>query len=178
MPTPETYYTSPLTRCLQTCNETFSSVPLPPGSAPFVPIIKELFREAIGVHTCDRRSSKTYIASLFPNWGFEIGFAEEDPLWDAELRETNAAMDVRAKKVLDDVFASDEGAWLSVTAHSGQIGSLLRVLGHRVFALGTGEAMPVLVRAERKKGRGPVLDGGKWVRPVTCKEPPVVERVI
>ncbi|RDW60896.1 phosphoglycerate mutase family protein [Coleophoma cylindrospora] len=176
MPTADTYYTSPLTRCLQTCNETFSSVPLPAGAAPFAPVIKELFREAIGVHTCDRRSSKSYIASLFPRWSFEDGFAEDDPLWDAELRETNRAMDVRTKRVLDDVFAHDEGTWLSVTAHSGEIGSVLRVLGHREFGLGTGEAIPVLVRAEWKEGDGPVLDGGEWMRPVTCKEPPVVAK--
>lgn len=125
IPVPQSYYTSPLTRCLDTCNLTFSSVPLPP-SYPFKPVIKELFREAIGVHTCDRRSSKSFIRARYPTWRFEEGFSEEDPLFRSAERETDEGMDSRSKKVLDDVFENDGAVWVSISSHSGEIGSILR----------------------------------------------------
>ena len=36
------------------------------------------------------------------------------------------AMDVRSRKVLDDVFESDGNTWISISSHSGEIGSILR----------------------------------------------------
>lgn len=89
-------------------------------------MIKELFREVIGVHTCDRRSSKTFIGERYPSWKFEEGFSEEDLLWSATERESDEAMDVRSRRVLDDVFEHDRNAWISVSSHSGEIGSILR----------------------------------------------------
>jgi hypothetical protein len=85
-----------------------------------------LFREAIGAHTCDRRSSKTFIAARYPAWNFEEGFKEEDPLWKANERESDNAMDERSKAILDDVFEHDKKTWISISSHSGEIGSLLR----------------------------------------------------
>jgi hypothetical protein len=114
-----------LTRCLQTGSFTFAGLDLSSG-APYIPVVKELFREAIGVHTCDRRSSKTAIGEHFTDALFEEGFKEDDPLWDAEKRETNVGMDRRIKVVLDDVFGSDRNVYISVTAHSGAIGGILR----------------------------------------------------
>jgi len=64
---PQSYYTSPLTRCLQTANYTYGGLSLP-SYYPFVPTVKEFFRESISIHTCDRRSNKTYIAETFPNY--------------------------------------------------------------------------------------------------------------
>lgn len=78
------------------------------------------------MHTCDRRSSKSVIAKQYPDWPFEKGFAEDDPLWDAEHRETNDAMDIRLRHALDDVFESDENTYISISSHSGAIGSILR----------------------------------------------------
>ena len=125
IPTPQSYYTSPLLRCLATANITFSSLDLPQAHQ-FVPIIKELFREALGVHTCDRRSSKSVIHENYPDWPFEDGFTEDDPLWDAEHRETNAAMDIRLRQALDDVLSNDRNTYISISSHSGAIGSILR----------------------------------------------------
>ena len=125
IPTPESYYTSPLTRCLQTASTTFDDLDLP-QSHPFIPEIKELFREVIGVHTCDRRSSKTYIHENYPTWHFEDGFTEKDPLWSPDVRESDEAQDIRSKEVLDDVFTNDRNTYLSITSHSGEIGSILR----------------------------------------------------
>jgi hypothetical protein len=112
-------------RCLQTAFITFDSVDLP-ESHPFTPQVKELFREVIGVHTCDRRSTKTYIHEKYPNFPFEKGFEEEDPLWSPDVRETNEAQDIRSKKVLDDVFSNDRNTYLSISSHSGEIASILR----------------------------------------------------
>jgi hypothetical protein len=97
-----------------------------PDRHPFIPQVKELFREAIGVHTCDRRSSKTYIHENYPTYTFEEGFAEEDPLWDPITRETDSGEDKRLKTVLDDVFTYDDCTFISVTSHSGAINSMLR----------------------------------------------------
>ena len=125
IPTPQRYYTSPLSRCLVTANLTFFGLDLP-AFHPFVPEVKELFRETISGHTCDRRSNKTYIHNGFPTYTFEAGFAENDMLWEALHGETDADEDIRSKKVLDDVFLSDSSTYISITSHSGEISSILR----------------------------------------------------
>ena len=125
IPTPQSYYTSPLTRCLQTANLTFSGLPLP-RQYPFAPEVKELFREGISGHTCDRRGSKTYISNAFPDYRIEPGFTEMDQLWQSLHAETPIDQDIRSKKVLDDVFSNDDSTYISITSHSGEIASLLR----------------------------------------------------
>jgi broad specificity phosphatase PhoE len=170
---PQTYYTSPLYRCLDTAKLTFSGLNLPRGS-PFVPTVKEFFREGISAHTCDRRSTKSYIHKNFPSYKFEKGFAEKDPYWTALHAETSADQDIRSKKVLDDVFTSDDSTYISVTAHSGEIASLLRVLGHRVFSLSTGAAIPVLVKATTLKGDGPATTTQPYTPQKTCAAPPAI----
>lgn len=170
---PQTYYTSPLYRCLDTAKLTFSGLDLPRHS-PFVPTIKELFREGISAHTCDRRSSKSYIRENFPAYRFEKGFAETDPLWTALHAEPSVDQDIRSKKVLDDVFTSDDSTYISVTAHSGEIASLLRVLGHRVFALSTGAAIPVLIKVVVLKGEGPASTTLPYAAQKTCVAPPEI----
>lgn len=125
IPPPQSYYTSPLYRCLQTSNITFSTLPLP-KSRPFKPLVKELLREGISGHTCDRRSNRTFIHESFPSYKIEKGFAENDPFWKALEGEVSTDQDIRSKKVLDDIFGSDDHTWLSITSHSGEIASILR----------------------------------------------------
>ncbi|KAL8928594.1 MAG: hypothetical protein Q9208_001828 [Pyrenodesmia sp. 3 TL-2023] len=149
-PAPQSYYTSPLYRCLQTANLTFQNLDLP-ADRPYRLIVKELLREVLGVHTCDRRSPLSFLRYEFPNCAFEAGMSEEDELWQAGHRETDGEIDVRVGRLLDDVFGADDGSFISFTSHSGAIGSLLRVLGHREFRLATGAVIPVLVRAEKRK---------------------------
>ncbi|KUJ11981.1 phosphoglycerate mutase family protein [Mollisia scopiformis] len=171
--TPQSYYTSPLLRCMQTAEHTFTGLTLP-ADRPFIPMIKELVREVIGVHTCDRRSTKTVIHGKYPNWPFEEGFAEEDELWSATLRETAEAQDQRTKVVLDDIFSNDENTHISISSHSGEISSILRVLGHRAFALSTGQMIPVLVKIEKVKGTLPPVVKAPWDKPKTCEKPPAM----
>ena len=125
IPTPETFYTSPLDRCLETANLTFKGLNLPKHK-PFIPTVKEYFREGISGHTCDRRSNKTWIHENFPTYQFENNFTETDLLWQAFHGETSTDEDIRSKIVLDDVFSHDDSTFISITSHSGEISSILR----------------------------------------------------
>ena len=57
---------------------------------------------------------------------------EEDPLWSPDERESDEAQDIRSKEVLDDVFMNDPNTYLSISSHSGEIGSILRSLFSRI----------------------------------------------
>ncbi|KAH7325704.1 phosphoglycerate mutase [Stachybotrys elegans] len=171
MPFFDSYYTSPLSRCTVTANVTFADLALP-ADRPFSPIVKEGFREGMTVHTCNHRSNATYLRSTLPSLRFEEGFTEFDELWHADENETDEHFAHRAKEVLDDVFATDDGAWISVTAHSGAITQLLRQLGHRPFRLSTGQIIPVLVKAEVIDPT-PTDDYVSYTPSATCKSPPI-----
>ena len=148
MPAPEAYYVSPLFRCLQTAHLTFSQLKLPEDRL-FNPVIKEMLREVMGEHTCDRRSSRTAIRNAFPEWTIEPGFSEVDELWLPDRRETHAEHDERTRGLLNDIFAHDASTFISLTSHSGAIASLLRVTKHRDFRLPTGALIPLLVKATK-----------------------------
>jgi broad specificity phosphatase PhoE len=192
---PDSYYTSPLYRCLDTARLTFANLTLP-KKKPFVPTVKEFLREGISAHTCDRRSSKSYIHQQFPSFIFEKGFSEADPYWEELMAEPSAAQDVRSKAVLDDIFTHDDATYISITSHSGEIGSLLRgtstspslllsnssrlthvvhtVLGHRSFKLATGAAIPVLVKQTTLDGAAPPSSTVPWDAQRTCAAPPTI----
>ncbi|EEA22744.1 hypothetical protein EYB25_005519 [Talaromyces marneffei] len=153
IPFPEMFYVSPLNRCLETAFITFDGLV---GRRPFRPTVKELVRETLGIHTCDRRSTKTVIQDEYPDYIIEEGFTEDDELWHAEQRESDSARNARIKTFLDDVFtANSDKQFISVTAHSGAITSILDVVGHRDFQLQTGGVIPILVKAERVRGKEP-----------------------
>ncbi|EEA26015.1 putative phosphoglycerate mutase pmu1 [Talaromyces marneffei ATCC 18224] len=182
--TPDAYYVSPLTRCLQTVDITFSGLDMPHPSAEFKPIVKELLREGISIHTCDNRRSKTYIRNLYPEWTIEEGFTENDEYWNGISEETSSSQAIRSKKALDQIFTelnnveesdcepAGDNLFVSVTSHSGEISSLLSVLGHRPFRLATGAVIPVLVRAETMKKTVPTACQTWAVNP-HCTAPPV-----
>ncbi|KAI1933309.1 putative phosphoglycerate mutase pmu1 [Ophidiomyces ophidiicola] len=177
IPVPESYYTSPLYRCLQTANITFGTLSLPQHN-PFIPTVKELLRETIGIHTCDRRSSREYISNSYPSYSIEPGFAQSDPLWVSKLRESLSATKDRLRTLLDDVFTHDQNTFLSMTAHGGAITAILEVVGHRKFPLVTGAVIPVLVRAEKKPGRAPPRVIEPWEPPPKCAENPTATPLI
>ncbi|KAI6899242.1 phosphoglycerate mutase-like protein [Hortaea werneckii] len=171
IPYPQSYYSSPLTRCLRTANLTFADIPTP-EYYPFVPTVKEFFREHIGLHTCDWRRSKTYVRDIFPSWNIEEGFAEVDPYWNGVTGETSDGQDKRSKIALDSVFSNDDHTWISITSHSGEIASMLRVLGHQSFSLNTGAVIPVLVKAEFLPS-GPAPSDAPFTTSTHCALPPV-----
>lgn len=96
-------------------------LPLPPGR-PFRPVVKELLREAIGLHTCDRRGTASYIRGAYPGFALERGFAETDPLYSDVLRETNSAQVARLRRLLDDVFTENERRGGRGKRHDGDDG--------------------------------------------------------
>ncbi|PQE03713.1 hypothetical protein CJF30_00006421 [Rutstroemia sp. NJR-2017a BBW] len=174
---PQTFYTSPLTRCLQTSTLTFSNLTLPTSPStpmPFTPTIKELLREGISAHTCDRRSPKTYIRTQAPTFLFEPSFPETDPYWRPLVSEIPDSQDQRSRALLDDIFAHDNSTFISFSTHSGEINSLLRVLRHRSFWLPTGAMIPVLVKIESVEGESP---WPKYEGPVYRPEENVCEDV-
>ncbi|CAK3809646.1 Hypothetical predicted protein [Lecanosticta acicola] len=147
IPVPQSYYTSPLSRCLDTANITYAGLNLP-RRHPFIPTVKEFLREGISLHTCDRRGNKTYIHHTYPSFKFEKGFNEYDELWNGVTAESDSSHQKRELELLDDVFSSDDNTWISFTSHSGTIATILQVLGHRNFSLATGSIIPVLVEAK------------------------------
>lgn len=170
IPAPQSYYVSPLDRCLATANVTFAGLEdVLPKEYPFVPVVKELLREALGVHTCDRRSNREYIVKNYPRYVIEKGFAEVDPLWDPDVRESNGQMDVRLKRLLDDIVMNDENTFLSLTSHSGAISAILHVIGHRTFELQTGGVIPVLVKVDRVEGPSPSTSVAPGIPAPTCE---------
>lgn len=171
MPYFDTYYTSPLSRCVLTAYESFKDIDLPEDK-PFVPIVKEFLREGVSIHTCDNRSNKTYIESLIPVIKFEEGFAEHDPLFRGDVGETGEHQLERSKEVLDDIFTVDESVWISISSHSGEITKLLAALNHQPFRLATGQIIPVLVKAEVVEPL-PTSTFASWYSEETCNAPPI-----
>ena len=173
IPVPERWYVSPLTRTIETADLSFQTLSLP-ADRPYKPYVVELLREALGVHTCDRRSTKTQIERNFPHLTFEPGFSDPDPLWEEDYREPGSARRYRLATFLDDVFSSDENVFLSLTSHSGAIASILEAVGHRDFKLETGGVIPVVLRAERVQGKREVPPKEPSEAPPMCDGPPAV----
>lgn len=165
---PQSYYSSPHTRCLQTAQITFDGL-----VSPLAPIVKEYLREMISQHTCDRRSSKSYIEANFPSFPIEAGFTENDELWTGTAAETDSSQDVRTKILLDSIFSSDDSTILSFTSHSGEVRGLLRGLGHRAFSLSIAAVIPVLVKIETFSGTAPATTTVPWSGQATCTVPPL-----
>lgn len=119
------------------------------------------------------RASKCEIARAFPKFTFEKGFAEGlDPFWDPIRREPNNARLVRLKVALDEIVSSDDSTYLTISAHSGVITSILEVIGHRVFSLQTGGMIPVVVRVEfSKEEASPTMVSPNGVAPRCTIDP-------
>ncbi|EEB89202.1 hypothetical protein MPER_12724, partial [Moniliophthora perniciosa FA553] len=66
IPLPRRRYCSPMTRALSTYILTFEDIPL-----EYRPLVLENCREVYGVHTCDKRRSRTYISTTFPQFDIE-----------------------------------------------------------------------------------------------------------
>ncbi|EGO02302.1 hypothetical protein SERLA73DRAFT_178171 [Serpula lacrymans var. lacrymans S7.3] len=143
IPLPEKLYCSPLTRAIRTNILTFEGVITDDTRKT---TIVENCREENGVHTCDKRRSRSFIKSTYPQLLLEEGFTEEDELWDANARETKTELDARARTVLDNVFEDGEKQFISITAHGGFIGAILRVTNHWSYRLATGGYIPIVIK--------------------------------
>ncbi|KAM7198811.1 Phosphomutase-like protein 3 [Rhypophila sp. PSN 637] len=159
VPSPQSFYVSPMARTLATANLTFGS--LVDG---FAPIVKENLRETINQCTCSYRYPKSWIQARYPKYKFEEGFTEQDEIFTGKTIESASGQSARVRKFLDDIFAADKSTFISVVTHGVNVGPLLEVIGHRnpKFNLTTGQSIAVLVKAERL-----VLNGT-----ATVPEPP------
>ncbi|EPQ54915.1 phosphoglycerate mutase-like protein [Gloeophyllum trabeum ATCC 11539] len=140
-PIPDTLYSSPMTRALQTLVGTFGD--------ERDTLILENIREHYGEHTCDKRRPLSYIRHAFPKFRVETGFSEEDALWTEE-REAEAHVAERARMVLDTIFDQDDRWLVSITSHSGWINGLLSAIGRERYKLPTGGVLPVVVKQIRR----------------------------
>lgn len=52
------------------------------------------------------------------------------------------------------------------------------VLGHREFGLGTGQIIPVLVKAEKIQGTPPPVKDAPWDPVTSCAEPPAARTLL
>lgn len=173
MKTPESFYVSPLDRAIETANITFTGV-IEPSS--YKSTVKEMLREGNGIHTCDRRSTRTAISTRWPTYTIEKGFTENDELWRPDLRESISAITERLRGLLDDVFAHDGNTWISITAHAGTTFALLAAIGHRGFPLQTGGVIPVLVKVEKRDGKRVPAHVDPWQPKPDCPSDPLHER--
>lgn len=147
VPAPETIYTSPLARCLETTRLVFENLMRERGQT-FRPVVKESLRERLTDHTCDRRSSRTWITEHYPDYIIDPDFTEEDELWRADRRETHEEHQARKQQLLEDIFGSDENTFIALTTHSYAISAILGVLEMRQFRVREGSSFAVLVKAE------------------------------
>ncbi len=164
--TPQSYYVSPLDRAINTADVTFRRLKL--GARPYKPLIKEMLREGNGLHTCDRRSTRSAIAARWPEYEIEKSFTEDDELWRPDLRESFTALTERLRGLLDDIFTHDDSTRISLTAHSGAIAATLQAVGHRKFQLQTGGVIPVLLKVESVHGKRPKVDVDPWQPKPDC----------
>ncbi|KAH7359245.1 histidine phosphatase superfamily [Plectosphaerella cucumerina] len=148
LPLPKSIYTSPLARCLETTRRVLSKTYQEQG-AEFRPIIKELLRERLTDHTCDRRSSRSWIEANYPDYLFESGFSEEDKLWTGKVWETTAEHVARKQQVLEDIFATDDNGFVALVTHSYAISAILGVLGEEEVRVREGSTIMLFVKAEQ-----------------------------
>jgi broad specificity phosphatase PhoE len=160
IPLPQSLYSSPLRRAARTLEITWGDILLKRAhhlGLPIRPIvstvgpslssqqIKETLREMIGLHTCDRRSTKSLLANTFPTFAFEPSFTEHDILWDATYQETGTQEAMRLRFALNEIFATDPHTHIGITAHGGVIGAIFRAVGRRDFGVVTGGFVPIVV---------------------------------
>jgi len=155
VPLPTKLFSSPLSRAASTLDITFTDILLTESGKHDIvqPYVMEKLRKIIGVHTCDKRRTKSYIHTNYTGFRTEPGFTEQDELWTPDYRETNDEADVRLKSALDTIFGKlldSKDTFFSITAHGGAIGASLRVLGHRAYSLPTGGVIPVVIKATKK----------------------------
>lgn len=142
IPLPQKFLSSPLSRAASTLNLTWSDFTFPFAK----PIFIEHLRESIGLHTCDKRRSKQYLHTTYPDFTFETGFQEDDELWGPVYEETFEQQIVRLRGVLDSIWYNEGSTYISITAHGGTVSAILANIEHRVFNLQTGGMIPVVVR--------------------------------
>ncbi|GAA5913522.1 hypothetical protein JCM8208_000700 [Rhodotorula glutinis] len=161
VPLPQSLYSSPLSRAMSTLEITWSDLLF----SRVTPVVKESLREVTGVHTCDKRRTKSYLHKHYPSFEFEVPFSEHDQRWSPDWRESDRQATFRLQQALNDLFATDASTYISITAHGGAISAFLRACGHpnaATLGVSTGSMVPVVVKAvDHRSVRNELLAGGQ-----------------
>lgn len=148
-PLPQTLYTSPLARCLQTTKLVFSPIMQAHGR-PFCPIVKEKLRERMTQHTCDYRRPAAWIRDNWPEYAIEDGFDEEDQFGKDGKVETDEQHTLRKQSALEDIFDTDRGEFLALMVHSYAIRAIQDACRARMVKTREGTSLALLVRGEKR----------------------------
>ncbi|KAF4135869.1 Histidine phosphatase superfamily (branch 1) [Phytophthora infestans] len=143
MPPIERVIVSPLSRAIQTAKNFFAKDQVP--DTPFVCI--ESCREILGCHTCDKRRSVSELKLKFPDVDFSAIKDDNDMLWTATHRETDAEMQARAKEFLLELFREIPEQNVAVVTHSGFMESICAVVLNIRIHPANCEVIPLVLEA-------------------------------
>lgn len=147
-PVPTRFYVSPCNRSLATLFGTWNDIEIPQ------PKVLENLRETMGLHPCNKRSTKYDISCQFPTVVFEDGFPEQDvrhELYPPEERELLHEQFLRVNGALQQIFLdAPQDEIISVTSHAGTIRAAVVVTGHRRFTIPTGGMIPMVIKATKR----------------------------
>jgi broad specificity phosphatase PhoE len=153
IPVPTVFYSSPHIRAAHTLEITWTGITLPSktNDCPLYPshkvVIAENCREVYGVHTCDKRHPKSWIAERCPSFVFDEGFTEEDELWTPDNQESEEHVEKRVLSIFEDIWAGyPEESYISITSHAGFIRGLLRIIGRGHYGLPTGGVVAIVIK--------------------------------
>ncbi|GAB9470951.1 Phosphoglycerate mutase [Globisporangium polare] len=133
---------SPLDRTLETYAHAFANLPHIPVTA------MEITRETLGVCPCDQRKLMRDKLVKYPQVDFSGVTDEDDVLWQADHRESDAEIEVRALKFLNEVYWDHPEGRVAVVSHSGFSRACFRALGHRHYRPQNAEFIPLLLTSE------------------------------
>ncbi|KAG8968970.1 hypothetical protein FRC03_005236 [Tulasnella sp. 419] len=141
IPVPTKLFSSPLQRAARTLELSFQGIPTTK------PLIMENLREVLGEHTCDKRSTRSYLEAAFPTFEIEASLTEDDELWRADERETEHHLNERVKRALDQILVTClQDTYLAIFAHGGVIRAVFHAMDHRPLAVKTGGVVPILLK--------------------------------
>lgn len=147
-PLPQSLYSSPMARCLQTSTYVFKPL-MTAHNLPFHPTIKEKLRERWTMHTCDKRRTKSWIQENWPDFPIEDGFEEVDQLGQQKAEETDAEHNARKHLALEDLFEHDNNEVISWTIHSYAMRAVIEACGAEAFNVREATSIAVLVKGEK-----------------------------
>ncbi|TYZ69339.1 hypothetical protein PybrP1_000113 [[Pythium] brassicae (nom. inval.)] len=133
---------SPLDRTLQTYELAFANLPHYPAS------VIEAARETLGVCPCDRRNSLSTKTARYASVDFSAVADEDDVLWTAEHRESDAEIEARALEFLGEIYERHAESHFVVVSHSGFSRACYRALGLRHYRPQNAEFMPLLLTSD------------------------------
>ena len=108
--------------------------------------VAENLRELYGMHTCDRRSSRSAIEQTYSFVQFQGDFSKHDTLWLPHEREPLENATNRLQRWLLKLFSTEDATFVSVISHAGAIRAMYQAIGHPDVLVARGAVIPVISR--------------------------------